>query len=78
MNSKIQFNIICVNRPPNCNEVSHEQICKLYDITQQNYNSSIIIGDFNLPNFIGNNIHFLVTQKVMHYFTIRLLKIDFI
>ena len=51
INSKIPFNIICVYRPPNCNEVSHEQICKLFDITQQNYNSSIIIGDFNLPNF---------------------------
>ena len=51
LNSKIPFNIICVYRPPNCNEVSHEQICKLFDITQQNYNSSIIIGDFNLPNF---------------------------
>ena len=51
INSKIPFNIICVYRPPNCNDVSHEQICKLFDITQQNYNSSIIIGDFNLPNF---------------------------
>ena len=51
INSKIPFNIICVYRPPNCNEVYHEQICKLFDITQQNYNSSIIIGDFNLPNF---------------------------
>ena len=51
INSKIPFNIICVYRPPNCNAISHEQICKLFDITQQNSNSSIIIGDFNLPNF---------------------------
>ena len=77
IHSKIPFNIICVYRPPNCNEVSHEQICKLFDITQKNYNSSIIIGDFNLPNLIGKNIHFLVTQKVIHYFTIRLIKIHF-
>ena len=35
----------------NCNAISHEQICKLFDITQQNSNSYIIIGDFNLPNF---------------------------
>ena len=52
MNSKIQFNIICVYRPPKCNELSHEQICKVFDITQQHYNSLIIIGDFNLPNLI--------------------------
>ena len=77
INSKIPFNIICVYRPPNCNEVSHEQICKLFDITQQNYNSSIIIGVLIYQILIGKIIHFLVTQKVMHYFSIRLLKIHF-
>ena len=50
-NSKIPFNMLCVYRPPNCNAISHEQICKLFDITQQNSNLSIIIGDFDLPNF---------------------------
>ena len=77
INSKIPFNIICVYRPPNCNEVSHKQIFKLFDITQQNYNSSIIIGSIIYQILIGKNIHFLITQKVMHYFTIRLLKIHF-
>ena len=50
---QIPFYIMCVYRPPNYNAIYHEQICKLFDITQQNYNSSIIIiiGDFNLPNF---------------------------
>ena len=62
-------------RPPNCNALFHEQICKLFDITQQNCNSSIIIGDFNLLNFNWKEFTFLVTQKVMYYFTIRLLKI---
>ena len=33
INSKIPFNIICVYRPPNCNAISHEHICKLFDIT---------------------------------------------
>ena len=47
MNSKISFNIICVYIPQNCNAISHEQICILFDITQQSSNSSIIIGDFN-------------------------------
>ena len=51
INSKIPFNIISVYRLSNCNEESHEQICTLFDITQQNYNYSIIIGDFNLQNF---------------------------
>ena len=51
INSKIPLNIICVYRPQNCNKISHEQICKLFDKTQQNSNSSIIIGNFNLPNF---------------------------
>ena len=51
INSKIPFNILCVFIPQNCNAISHEQICKLFYITQQNSNSSIIIGDFNLPNF---------------------------
>ena len=51
INSKIPFNIICVYRPPHFNAISHEQICKLFDINQHNSNSSIIIGDCNLPNF---------------------------
>ena len=50
INSKIPFNIIYVYIPPNYNEVSHEQICKLFDIIQKKYNSSTIIGNFNLPN----------------------------
>ena len=56
INIKMSFNIrcffpICIYRPPNCNAIFHEQICKLFDITQQNSNSSIIIGDFNLQNY---------------------------
>ena len=35
INSKISFNIIYVYRPPNCNEVSHEHICTLLDITHR-------------------------------------------
>ena len=50
--NSISFNIICVYRPPNCNVViSHEHICKVVNITQQNTNSYIIIEDFNLLNF---------------------------
>ena len=51
MYSKIPFNIICVYRPPNYNAISHEQICKLFNITQYNYNSSIMIGYINFLNF---------------------------
>ena len=45
INSIIKFNIIYVYILLNCNAISNEHICKLCDITQQNYNSSIIIGD---------------------------------
>ena len=81
---KNSFNIICVYRPPNFNAISHEQICILFDITQRSSNSSIIIGDFNLQTFNWKEYTFpirtigtigtIVTQKDMHYFTIRLLK----
>ena len=38
-------------------------MCTLFDITQQNSNSSIIIGDFNLPNFNWKEYTFPIYPK---------------
>ena len=57
--------------------ISHEQICKLFDITQQNSNSSIIIGDFNLSNFNWKEYTFSIYPKSYALFYNSIIKNSF-
>ena len=44
------FLLTCIYRQPSCDSITHNEICKLFDINNCSNLPSIIIGDFNLPD----------------------------